>query len=91
MREAPPTPVRLPAKDSMSFATGDAAIAERRRAVDRRLDRLLRESGLRSEAHRGHAIELGRQKRARMALDAASDGFEDFSRFCPGAARIGVI
>jgi hypothetical protein len=91
MREASPTPVRLPAKDSMSFATGDAAIVERRRAVDRRLDRHLRDSGLRSEAHRAHALELARQKRARMALDAASDGFEDFSKFCPGAARIDVL
>jgi hypothetical protein len=91
MRKTPPPPVRLPAKDSMSFATGDAAIAERRRAVDRRLDRHLRDHGLRSEAHRSHALELGRQKRARMALDAASDGFEDFSRFCPGAARIDVL
>ena len=87
MRDAPPTPVR----DSMSFATGDAAIAERRRAFDRRLEQHLRDNGLRSEAHRGHAVALGRQERARMALDAASDGFEDFSMFCPGIARIDVL
>src|SRR5262249_22652827 len=36
-------------------------------------------------AHRGHAVALGRQERARMALDAASDGFEDFSMFCPAS------
>jgi hypothetical protein len=95
MREALPTPVKLPAaKDSASYATGDAAIIQQRRAVEHRLDRHLRENGLRSEAHRNYVIETGQRIRAKkMANDSANAGdtLDDFLRFRPGAGKIDVL
>jgi hypothetical protein len=93
MREAPPTPVKLPAQD-YSCGTGDARIMHERRMLDQRVDQFLRNQGMRSEAHRSYVIESGqrlRAKNAAIACDSAGDTLEDFFAFHPGARKIDVL
>jgi hypothetical protein len=96
MREAPPRPIGLPsAHDSASYSTGDARIMhERRRAPEQRLDQHLRNHGMRSEAKRAYAVEMGRKilaQDAAKANDSTGSSLDDFLKFCPGAEKIDVL
>jgi len=94
-RELSPTPVKLPGQDSASCAVGDARyLQERRRMPAQRLDQHLRDSGMRSEAKRAHAVEIGRRivaKDAAMAASAGANDLDDFFKMVPGAAKLEVL
>jgi hypothetical protein len=91
-REAPPQQVKMPGQDH-SCSVGDARILqERLRAPEQRLDRHLRNSGMRSAAHRDYARELGRRQIAHdVAMAEAGGDLADFLAFCPGAGRIEAL
>jgi hypothetical protein len=69
-----------------SAASGEAA---RARPQLQRLDRHLKNAGMRSAAHRDYAVGLGRKQIAqdRAAAEVGGD-LDDFLKFCPGAGRI---
>lgn len=91
-REPSQPPVGLPAKrDTLSVPTGDAALMHQRRAPTQRLDQHLRQSGLRSEAHRKYAANLAQKTRAKseaIAQDSAANGLDDFLKCYPGAGNV---
>jgi hypothetical protein len=62
---------------------------EQRSAPEQRLDRHLKNAGMRSAAHRDYATGLARKQIAHDAAMAAAGGdLDDFFKTCPGAARI---
>jgi hypothetical protein len=61
---------------------------------EQRLDQHLRNHGMRSEAHRSHAVEMGRMilaQDAAKANDSTGGTLEDFFEFVPGARKIDVL
>jgi hypothetical protein len=91
-RELSSTPVKLPGQDS-SCAVGDARhMQERRRAPEQRLDEHLRKNGMRTEAHRAYAVDMGRKIIAKdAAMAATANGLDDFVKFCPGAGKVDLL